>query len=182
MPSHRSATRLFTLGYQLCSPETYVAALIEAGVGVVFDVRLTPWSRKPGFSKSALSAHLSQSGIEYAHLGFLGNPSENRRDATPEESLAGFRRRLEENAELVEKALVCVRDAHRAGLAPCLTCYERIPQECHRSVIAEFLAAADARISVVHLTAASPEQRRRDALGVPQPDNHERRRVKAQIA
>jgi uncharacterized protein (DUF488 family) len=182
MPSHRSAIRLFTLGYQLCSPETYVAALIEAGVGVVFDVRLTPWSRKPGFSKSSLSTHLAQHGIEYAHLGFLGNPSENRRGVTLQESLAAFRRRLEENSELIEKALVCVRDAQKQGLAVCLTCYERIPQECHRSVIAEFLAAADVRISVVHLTAGLPGQQIGDALGVPQPDNHERRRVKAQIA
>ncbi len=146
---------VFTLGYQLSSPETYVAALIAAGVRVVFDVRATPWSRKPGFSKSGLSARLSQSGIEYAHLGFLGNPSENRRAGTPQASLDAFRRRLEENPALIAKALTCVREAHAAGRPPCLTCYERAPEECHRAIIAEFLAAADPQLRVRHLSAAA---------------------------
>ncbi|PPJ18215.1 hypothetical protein C5E45_10195 [Nocardia nova] len=42
--------------------------LAEAGVATVVDVRLTPISRKPGLSKTKLSAALAEAGIRYVHL------------------------------------------------------------------------------------------------------------------
>src|SRR6202044_2139648 len=72
---------LYTLGYQGVDVDTYVRTLKEAGVGIVVDVRETPWSHKRGFCKNILSSELSKAGIEYVHVKSAGNPKENRRTA-----------------------------------------------------------------------------------------------------
>jgi len=43
---------IFTLGCQGHSLATYVAILEQAAIDLVIDVRETPWSYKPGFSKN----------------------------------------------------------------------------------------------------------------------------------
>ena len=50
------ARKIFTIGYQQATQPAVLAALEEAGVEVLADVRARPLSRKPGFSKSALKA------------------------------------------------------------------------------------------------------------------------------
>jgi uncharacterized protein (DUF488 family) len=72
---------LYTLGYQGVDVSTYVEKLKAVGVGVVADVRETPWSHKRGFCKNILSSELSKAGIDYIHLKSAGNPKENRRTA-----------------------------------------------------------------------------------------------------
>ncbi|WP_258081414.1 DUF488 domain-containing protein [Nocardia nova] len=60
--------RLFTVGYEGRRADELVMLLAEAGVATVVDVRLTPISRKPGLSKTKLSAALAEAGIRYVHL------------------------------------------------------------------------------------------------------------------
>ncbi|MDR0593706.1 MAG: DUF488 domain-containing protein [Bifidobacteriaceae bacterium] len=66
------------MGYEGCAVEEVIADLVSSGVSVVFDVRLTPLSRKPGFSKRKLAEKLAEHGIGYEHLPELGNPRANR--------------------------------------------------------------------------------------------------------
>src|SRR5690242_2165106 len=66
------------VGYEGGTVEQVIGDLILAGVSVLVDVRLTPLSRKPGFSKRALSTQLTAAGIDYVHLPELGNPKWNR--------------------------------------------------------------------------------------------------------
>ena len=47
---------LFTIGYQQATQAAVLAALRNAGVELLADVRARPLSRKPGFSKTALAA------------------------------------------------------------------------------------------------------------------------------
>ena len=70
--------RIFTIGYEGTTVPEFVAALKNAGVERVIDVRALPLSRRPGFSKSPLKAALGEAGIEYVHLKALGTPSEGR--------------------------------------------------------------------------------------------------------
>src|SRR5437867_8720823 len=66
---------LFTTGYeQHRHPEALVAALQDAGVRRLMDVRELPLSRRRGFSKSRLSEALADAGIRYEHERALGNP------------------------------------------------------------------------------------------------------------
>lgn len=113
----------------------FLAALQEAGVEVLADVRAIAASRRPGFSKNALAANLAEAGIEYRHFRALGTPTEGRAAARaldlpklkrvyagqlelPEAIAAGA-----ELAELVRERRVA------------LLCYEREPGCCHRTLL-----------------------------------------------
>ncbi len=68
--------RIAGIGYEGGTVEDVVARLVEAGVDTVIDVRETPWSRKPGLSKTKLRAFLEAAGIEYRHMRAAGNPKD----------------------------------------------------------------------------------------------------------
>lgn len=70
--------RIYSVGYEGLTPEALVERLTGARITTVFDVRLNPISRKPGFSRRRLEATLAEAGIEYVHEKALGNPVENR--------------------------------------------------------------------------------------------------------
>ena len=69
---------IFTIGYEATTMDAFLAALKEAGVEQVIDVRALPLSRRPGFSKNSLAATLKDSGIGYVHLKALGTPKPGR--------------------------------------------------------------------------------------------------------
>jgi uncharacterized protein (DUF488 family) len=69
---------LLSIGYEGRDASTMADELASAGVTVLVDVRLTPLSRKRGFSKTALRELLATRGIAYVHLRALGNPKDNR--------------------------------------------------------------------------------------------------------
>ena len=58
--------KVFTIGYEGATMETFLAALEDAGVQRVIDVRQLPLSRRPGFSKAPLAATLK--AVSYTHL------------------------------------------------------------------------------------------------------------------
>jgi uncharacterized protein (DUF488 family) len=70
--------RIFTIGYEGAAMDEFLAALKNAGVERLIDVRALPLSRRPGFSKSPLRSTLEEAGIEYVHLKALGTPAEGR--------------------------------------------------------------------------------------------------------
>jgi uncharacterized protein (DUF488 family) len=92
---------LLSVGYEGRTAQSLVQLLVDAGVDVVVDVRLTPLSRKPGLSKTRLSELLADVGVEYRHLRALGNPRENRApfgDCRVALGVRRFRRLLEQPA------------------------------------------------------------------------------------
>lgn len=70
--------KVFTIGYEGATIESFLAALERAGVRRVIDVRQLPLSRRPGFSKAPLAAALKERGIGYVHLKALGTPKPGR--------------------------------------------------------------------------------------------------------
>jgi uncharacterized protein (DUF488 family) len=52
---------IWTIGYERASSDALLAALKEAGVQVLMDVRDLPLSRRAGFSKSTLSGASAKS-------------------------------------------------------------------------------------------------------------------------
>ena len=82
-----------TIGYEGGTVAAFIRALKDAGVELVLDIRAAPVSRKKGFSKNQLAAHLTEAGIGYRHLRGLGTPKpgETRRVAeTSKASSASF--------------------------------------------------------------------------------------------
>jgi uncharacterized protein (DUF488 family) len=127
---------VYTLGYQQRSLDEYVQALLAERIQILVDVRETAWSRRPGFSKSALQQRLRQAGIEYVHARFVGNPKAIRtRAPTHADCLAGYQEHLTTNKELLIEFEALMLGWLAAGLRVCLLCYERHPDDCHRSIL-----------------------------------------------
>ena len=128
------------IGYQGRSVDDLIRALSDAHITAVFDVREVPWSRKPGFSKSQLSASLARAGIRYVHLRAAGNPRENRRTArSTQESLSRYRQHLVQAPAVLEAIVEAARKERIA-----LLCFEAAWDECHRSILIEQIAAVHA--------------------------------------
>lgn len=131
------------LGYEGWSIEEFLDDLSIKRVSLVVDVRLTPLSRKKGFSKRGLSAVLADQGVGYEHHPALGNPKWNRAGfAGPIHDLETARRVFAERLQDSEAihSLDSVADRAKYELVG-IMCFERDQQRCHRSVIIDHLAA-----------------------------------------
>jgi uncharacterized protein (DUF488 family) len=142
--------RIFTIGYEATTMGEFLQALRNAGVERVIDVRALPLSRRPGFSKSPLSAALAEAGIDYVHLKALGTPADGRSAAR-----AGRQDELERiYASQLELPEAMAQGAQMLELArqkpSALLCFERDPAACHRSLL---LAAVAPDVEVVDLFA-----------------------------
>ncbi|MDA0702016.1 MAG: DUF488 domain-containing protein [Proteobacteria bacterium] len=131
---------LHTIGYQGRDPESFVAALIAAGIATLIDVRAGPHSRKPGFSKSQLAQHLQEAGIAYLHLVALGNPPAGR-EAAKAGRIEDYRRAMGGQLDS-EAGQGDLRNAAGCAAASpsCLMCFEADAAQCHRSLVAARLA------------------------------------------
>jgi uncharacterized protein (DUF488 family) len=132
--------RIFTIGYEGATMGEFLAALQQAGVTRVMDVRALPLSRRPGFSKSPLRAELAEAGIDYVHLKALGTPANGRaaaragRHADLERIYAGqleLPEAIAQGAQMIELA----REQPSA-----LLCFERNPAQCHRTLLLDAVA------------------------------------------
>ena len=144
--------RVFTLGYQGLPLDIYTDTLTSAGVGTLIDVRETPWSYNRRYIKSVLKRAMENAEIEYVHLKECGNPSSNRKTATSvKDCLTKYKRHLRKNPDCLIKLLDFIREADKAGRPACLTCFEREPHDCHRTILLEFLIKAGAKMKIEHL-------------------------------
>jgi len=144
------SANLFTVGYEGRSLDELLGALRAAGVERLIDVRELPLSRRRGFSKTALSDTLHESGIAYVHVKALGNPKPNRERywaGDVEGGAAVYRKHLNNGSR---SALVELAASLRDDPA-CLLCFERDHTECHRDVIVQELQQLKPRLKVSHL-------------------------------
>lgn len=157
--------RIYTLGYEGLSLRDYTEVLVTAGVGVVLDVREHPWSQRPDFIGRRMAPTLREAGIDYVHVKSAGNPSHIRKTSqTVEECLARYRDHLENNGDCLGELYSHLRLAFERGHPACLTCYEHLPENCHRSALVDGLIRLDTSIESVHLPSA--ERRRTNPFSV----------------
>jgi uncharacterized protein (DUF488 family) len=134
--------RIFTIGYEQSRVADMIAALQQAQVERVVDIRAVAASRRPGFSKSALAGALQEAGIAYEHLRALGTPKEGR-DAAKKGDRATLERVYAGQLELPEAQAAAAALLDRADTQPtALLCYEREPKDCHRSMLIAAIAPA----------------------------------------
>jgi uncharacterized protein (DUF488 family) len=132
---------LYTIGYEGRSLEGYLNRLLLNGVTVLCDVRRNPLSRKYGFSKGTLSNSCEGIGIRYEHLPELGIATEQRRGLeTQADYDALFAIYERDSLPKQHKALNKIREWIDSGERVALTCYESLPEQCHRHCVAEALA------------------------------------------
>jgi uncharacterized protein (DUF488 family) len=144
-------TTVATIGYEGATMRRFLDALREGGVELLVDVRAVAGSRRPGFSKTSLAAHLDEAGIGYLHLRGLGTPADGRaaaRAGRHDEMREIFAEHLATPAAQADLATLAERV--RSGPRVCLLCFEADPAHCHRSLVAAALAEI-VPIDVVHL-------------------------------
>ncbi len=142
--------RIFTIGYEGTTVGEFLAALQQAGVERVIDVRAVPNSRRPGFSKTPLRNALAEVGIDYVHLRALGTPADGRAAAR-----AGRHEELERiYAGQLELPEAMAQGAQMVELSrekpSAVRCYERDPSGCHRTLLLDSVAPD---VEVEHLFA-----------------------------
>jgi len=146
------ALEIFTIGHSDRSLTEFLALLKDAGISCVVDVRAQPAStRHPQFDMESLRATLAETGVVYhwagRHLGGLRTgQADSPHTALPAGGLRAFADHME--TEAFARAI-----AQLLGLArhtpTAILCAERLPENCHRSLIADYLTLQG--ISVVHL-------------------------------
>ena len=139
---------VFTIGYEGLDIDTFILLLAEHNIETVVDIRELPLSRKPGFSKKALTDVLNRSGFEYVHMADLGCPKlvrdRYREDGSWNRYAARFLKHLKTQRSAIYNLSGLVRRSNCA-----LLCFEADFSFCHRSMVAaavrEHCAIADAR-------------------------------------
>lgn len=151
-------TPIFTVGHGSRTAEEFLALLARAGIRCLVDVRAFPGSRRhPQFGREALNDALEHAGIEYVWEGeALGGRRRARHDS-PHVALrnASFRAYADhmQSETFRAGARRLLELGHRSGIA--IMCAERLPWQCHRYMIADYLVTRG--VEVRHLIdAANP--------------------------
>ena len=143
--------KIFTIGFTKKSAREFFSLLKRSGAKRLIDVRLNNTSQLAGFTKrDDLEYFLDEiCQMEYIHLPILAPTPELLQDYRKRRIswsvYAGhFRelmkqRRIDEN---LPKELIA---------DSCLLCSEDKPQQCHRRLVAEYLAERWNDVEIVHL-------------------------------
>jgi uncharacterized protein (DUF488 family) len=148
------ATRIATIGVYGFDLDAFLAALNEADVGLVLDVRQRRGVRGSQYAwanSKRLQSALLAGGIDYEHHRELAPTTELRQLQYREDDRRGVgkRSRVELASSYRERYIAEILDrvdlgALLAGLpsdgTSALLCVERDPEACHRSLIAERMA------------------------------------------
>jgi len=153
---------IHTVGHGNRSIEEFIGLLREARIGYLVDVRAYPASRRhPHFSQEALGETLAEAGVRYVWegkaLGGRRRPGRN----SPHVALRNpaFRAFADHMATQDFRDGV-TRLAALARTAPAaIMCAERLPWQCHRFLISDYLAARGEQI--VHLVGARAQREHR---------------------
>ena len=133
------APDFYTVGYSGRDIDSFVAALKEADVACLVDIRFNAVSMyKPAFSRRNLERALCEAGIAYEHMPDLGVPSDIRKLA----AAAGRRDDIwdwyaQHVLPRYEHNLDWFFNSTNHPLA--LMCTEREREDCHRHRLAEAL-------------------------------------------
>lgn len=138
---------VISVGYEGRTLDDLIAVLIQNAVDVLVDVRLTPLSRKKGFSKTALSSALAEVGIDYRHERNLGNPKENRIAFRDGEAAARSRYLEHMHSKAGDSLEATAWLAASSNVA--ILCFELDHETCHRSCVTDELRRRRPDIRVV---------------------------------
>ena len=137
---------LFSIGYEGLSLETYINKLIINDIKVLCDVRKNAFSQKYGFSKSQLETACKGVDIKYIHISDLGIESEYRQNLMSQKDYDILFEKYEKtvlqtNSNAINQIFKLLKENKRIAL----TCFEKNPQQCHRSRIAKKLMTLNDR-------------------------------------
>ena len=142
---------LYTIGYEGKQIDSFVKLLKNSSIECLVDVREIPLSRKPGFSKTALSQRLDKENIKYIHLKELGSPKELRNKLKTDHNFKVFFEKMGLYLNQKHEAIRFV-SSHTKNHSCCLMCFESEATQCHRNVVAtKIIEEADNTLRIANL-------------------------------
>ncbi len=133
---------LYTVGYQGRSLPEMTDLLASRGITLVVDVRERPYSKKRGFSKDELKEALAEKNIKYRSMPLLGAPPKLRQKVKEGGSYQEFFQLYREHLKQQQQALLELKQLVPQEVT-CLLCYEKDPDFCHRTVIAQEISTPE---------------------------------------
>jgi uncharacterized protein (DUF488 family) len=143
---------LYTIGYEGLSIDSFVQHLIGNNITCLVDVRKIAFSMRREFCKTNLLNALQEAGITYIRMAEVGIPSKKRKELLPlgkkDELFAWYKENIlpqcpsyaSHIADLVSKENIA------------LMCYEKDPNDCHRSIFATYCKEKQPSIpAVIHI-------------------------------
>ena len=141
---------VYTVGYEGRSIDAFLDHLLRSGIRRLVDVRKNAYSRKYGFTGTALSRLCGRVGVGYIHIPDLGVPREHRLDLSTPGALKELFSYYDSTV-LPAQSVALDRVARMISDGPsALLCFEADPDHCHRGRVAARLGA-DTRMPVQHL-------------------------------
>ena len=158
-----SKTKVYTIGSNKKSAETFFASIMNAGVRRIIDVRLNNNSALLGFTRRAHLPYLLSkiAGIDYVHMSMLApddailsdwklNAKAKKAGKKPI-TWAEYQTRF---ARLIRKRKIETLIKPAELDYACLLCSEPTPENCHRRLVAEYLRRKwtdSVKTEIVHL-------------------------------
>jgi uncharacterized protein (DUF488 family) len=148
--------RIWTVGHSTRAIDEFISLIQANDIKLLADVRSLPGSRHyPQFNREMLAGSLGKAGIHYEHFPELGGRrkprSDSRNRAWRNASFRGYADYME--TEEFRKGVERLLDL-AAGAGPtAIMCAEAVWWRCHRSLISDYLKAAD--IEVMHILDAN---------------------------
>ena len=153
---------IWTVGHGNRLAEEFLAVLGAAEIECLVDVRAYPASRRhPHFARVALEKSLAATGIRYIWEGAALGGRRRPRSDSPHTALRNAAFRAYADHMMTDEFR---QGAHRLiGISGerhvAVMCAERLPWQCHRFLIADYLTAH--RVRVIHLVNPGREQEHR---------------------
>ena len=148
-----ASAKLLTVGHSNRPIDAFTAMLSDAGVRRLVDVRAHPRSRRwPQYDGEALARSLAAHGVEFVWrgdaLGGFRQPSADSPNVALRGAFRGFADHMA-SPQFAAAIDLLVSEAAQTPLV--IMCAEKLPSDCHRSLIADYVLARG--VDVVHLIA-----------------------------
>lgn len=145
--------RLYTLGFTQKTAEQFFELLRANGVAQLIDIRVNPHGQLAGFAKQEDLPYFLNAlagGCRYVHLPELAPTKAILKDYRSDGDWPRYVVRFEQLMD--ERGVPASLDRALFEDGPCcLLCSEATPEQCHRRLVAERLAANWPDIEIVHL-------------------------------
>ena len=146
--------KLYTIGFTQKSAEEFFELLRVNGVKKLVDIRVNPHGQLAGFAKQADLPYFLRvlaGGCGYQHLPELAPTKQILKDyRAGDGDWARYTVRFEQLMDERGIPHTLNRADFEAGPV-CLLCSEATPEQCHRRLVAERLAAAWPGVEIIHL-------------------------------
>jgi len=145
--------KIYTLGFTQKTAREFFEFLRTNNVRRLVDIRLHPGGQLSGFAKQEdLPYFLRElaNGCEYLHLPLLAPTKEILKDYRADNDWGRYVKRFE---QLMDERNVphTLNRTEFEAMPSCLLCSEATPEQCHRRLVAERLAATWPGVEIIHL-------------------------------